>query len=68
MSRAYVFVVWLAGVILAGMIIAALLGPTLTPYDAAAQNLLSRCCRPARPDQMGATGSGPMPSGATSCR
>ena len=46
MSRAYVFVVWLAGVILAGMIIAALLGPILTPYDAAAQNLLSRLLPP----------------------
>jgi peptide/nickel transport system permease protein len=46
MSRAYVFVVWLAGVILAGMIIAALLGPALTPYDATAQNLLSRLLPP----------------------
>ena len=46
MNRAYVFVVWLAGVILAGMIIAALLGPTLTPYDATAQNLLSRLLPP----------------------
>ncbi len=46
MNRAYVLVVWLAGVILAGMIIAALLGRTLTPYDATAQNLLSRLLPP----------------------
>jgi peptide/nickel transport system permease protein len=50
MSRAYVFIVWAAGVILAGMIIAALLGATITPYDASAQNLLSRLLPP------GATG------------
>ena len=46
MSRAYVLVVWLAGVILAGMIVAALLGPYLTPYDPTAQNLLSRLLPP----------------------
>jgi peptide/nickel transport system permease protein len=46
MSRAYVFIVWAAGVILVGMIVAALLGPAITPYDATAQNLLSRLLPP----------------------
>jgi peptide/nickel transport system permease protein len=46
MSRAYVFVVWFAGVILGGMVVAALLGSSITPYDAAAQNLLSRLLPP----------------------
>ncbi len=42
MSRAYGFVVWCAALILAGVIVAAVLGPYLTPYDPTAQNLLSR--------------------------
>lgn len=46
MSRAYVIVVWCAGVILAGMIVAAMLGSAITPYDAAGQNLLSRLLPP----------------------
>ena len=46
MSRAYVFVVWIAVAILGGMIVAALLGSSITPYDATAQNLLSRLLPP----------------------
>jgi peptide/nickel transport system permease protein len=46
MNRAYVFVVWFAVAILGGMIVAALLGSSITPYDATAQNLLSRLLPP----------------------
>jgi peptide/nickel transport system permease protein len=46
MFRAYTLVVWLAALILAGIVVAAVAGRHLTPYDPAAQNLLSRLHAP----------------------
>ncbi len=46
MSRAYTLVVYCAGVMLAAMVVAAVAGRFLTPYDPTTQNLLSRLLAP----------------------